>query len=1795
MFNTTDAVPRGDGALSKLQRKLKGRKPVKRNGISQLSAVLSDLVELASMDIYRKYLAPEDPESKLPLTGGLYSKTESGRAVGKAVAERLPPERILESGSKQRFRRKKKTGAGGITSEEFEPMKTRLKGKPAFKEHYVYAGTEERVRTDPETRRVVSTPEQLQALKKQMGPRLKVQTMKYPAYTTGHGRADTEAYVRAKYDIAPSEPFHTATGTIIPRLSRLHKEKISQARAGWVQSGYSDIEISKRAKQMSEGFIKDYKSDLSQVYRGEAGIGRARAKEADKFVRQTLKTEMGRHRAHAAGELRGLHEIVQSRRRHLGHFVKAPKAGVMDYYRTILEGDPQKGVKGLIDKHQEHYDKLLSHHESRIHQTLTKGIATEDPSLPHAEAARQAEEWQALISHRNFSPPARPLNEGEYGKLSHYMTLGSGRPVTTKHIDAYKQGVDRLRDLATGAGRGEIRKKILAGGELWKGDPFQPIKRFPAGKVAIGVAGGAALLGGALYAAHRIRKRREQRQPVNMKSKLGEIQFALKVKVPWSVVKGAKERAVRRAVNKLARAGRLKDVGALPSEKLRIGLQNLKEAEKNYAIRERQQDKLQEVLEDQRIRLGRIPARKAEKLKAEGYAQGAAEERGAFAGSVKKIEGQHAAAMTEEKLRHGRTLGWAIGGTAAAAGAAGGGVGYALGRRKSQERQFSALDKIRSLYQADPKTGEASPAHDITIGAVEGGLAYPASDYLIKKFAPKGSGLARKIAVGGAVGGVATGLVGIGLSNIIKGKKKLKKEQFSSRARLIRFAKKDNQNPPLPSRTLVARDRYIKGIHQRELEHARTYYGHSALAGAALGLALRGKMPLHKAAALGAIGGIGTQAVARQAAEKTKDPFGEESWTGKRIERAPYIAGGLAAAAVTGAKLHKAYKKLPIKFRSRFRLIQFQDDPEEQYREWAHSVLMKKKKAELKVPGFGRPRAVKPFVADAKKWGRRIESLRYDWELKRKKIPNVDARGRERTPEWKKPWVAGLATSAAVGGGYLAWRGFPRHGVPGLRNIVLKHPLAQRLGGEWFGIKKEAKDTLAGKSTGPLEKLAEKAKEFPGQNILDFKKAGKVDIKKQATLVKERGEITAQRKLEQVAAPQKKPAEIFKFPGGKRVPNPPKNLSARLREIRFQSPDWGISHRSTRTAVVYAPGGQARQRRQKEWWEKKKNQEKLWTAGVVGAGTLAAGGASLIWHKKLQKLLPKRFHPKIEPVEGMDIVRPAHPGFQSKLQEVRFQDRDYAAPVGVATGAGGFLAGGLYRGRKLKPGENLTGRRVTRPHSAFPLLQHEGVGISGGRIVHVEHLPEMGKEGTVQSVTPEQFAKGSAIKVLDRKISKRGAERAQAAVGKTVPYSLLYNNCQRFGGCVRKGRTRFVPRQLRTALITSGIATAGGIGATKVIQSVARSNKKVEFAASDDDKRQTARKVGKIGATVGGLGAAGLGLSLMPVARAFGKIQIGKMRGIHLGPRFKSPAIDPNLGGKMVFNYIHGAQTALNTGVRGHLIGKALREAKFNPQGLPGKMVNQLPQFRGKAPADRIYSLNHYQRFRSSYSGALDHWEYEHKEYLDRMRSTALKRPNNPKSERMFDDASRRFDIVETGRKHFNEEMHHHTSTLGKNEKEAFEHVASRTSNPAIHAYFDEISKTKQVLAKQYAVGTGLAAIGLTAGGLTTAGLANREHIQKHIQERFSPPSQKRRQVKRMSAKGRELRFARGDYFYHRLHPDVIQRYTGERFGKTPARGSPLASGWARLLKSIRTPLPPGTQVLHKRLLTGQPYLAHAL
>lgn len=393
---------------------------------------------------------------------------------------------------------------------------------------------------------------------------------------------------------------------------------------------------------------------------------------------------------------------------------------------------------------------------------------------------------------------------------------------------------------------------------------------------------------------------------------------------------------------------------------------------------------------------------------------------------VGKVENEHAAAT--RKLKGSINKRVAIG---AGAGATAGGVaGYEGGKRKKKEVQFSDPSQIqRARNRIRPS--QNTKIHDAVTGGIEGGVGIFATDPLYRRLTGESPTIARalkdslhggprklikKAGVGAVIGAAATGLVGAAVSGYAK-RRRDREPVFSAVDKVIYFVE-----TPTPPRTAVTRDRYSKKIRTEDLTRAERNYVRTAIGGAAISSLLRKRtgLALKPALAAGAVTGIAAQALLRHQTAKTKDQFGDRPYEARRADnalgQASLIgAGTLAAHQVVRStkpyrdavgKVGRGLKRVArfagiLKMSNRDRIIRFDDALDEQ--EIAKKYERQKRKT---------ARAIENSGVYVRRGGRLVRDIRAT--IKGESV--LDARGREKTKEWDRPWVRNAASVAIVGG-----------------------------------------------------------------------------------------------------------------------------------------------------------------------------------------------------------------------------------------------------------------------------------------------------------------------------------------------------------------------------------------------------------------------------------------------------------------------------------------------------------------------------------------------------------------------------------------------------------------------------------------------------------------------------------------------------------------------------------------------------------------------------------------------------------
>lgn len=1138
MFDTSFPVPRSEGNWKRsILRKLR---------LHRLSVELDSIIEFAKPgEIHERY-APES----------LYVTSREGRKIKKVVTEKKPAEAVYTGGRPARWIRDPEKG--------LQRVEGRVRGVPAY-------ATKVLRPAPPGKPGGYATPGmQWVTLPKGEKAAEGERTAGQPIYKKK--RLDTGKYLKTKFAI-----------------------ETAPIRAKMLAQAAPEEEIRQAEKAAKHGAFEKYRQAAQEEAQIETGRRLSAKKDIMSRMHGMLESEMQRHRDWQAAETRESRAIIRTRGASLESAAAHPER--MINYKKKLEELTTARQATARASHQKAVEKIRG--------IAARGLQkmsgyTEEEAL--GKARRSVGILTDIPYYKGGLSPGE-LSPQTTETLSEIFQKGSrtGKPVTGERLRALKGKLDIAYERGDPmVGRGAEKVKALKS-ELFKGAPevAAPIKGYPhLKKLGIGL-GAAGLIGagaGALYARH---KRRQQQ----FSSKLKEIRFA---ELPPDIIrtldkfaKQAWEQANRpttiirspriRRQMVLTRYRRMVNKAAVEKIMRRPDLPSHPNAPTWKGMAERRGEKIRQMAQEMRTRAHL--AEESAKTVAEGHKEALGQihqkgfEKGHVAGREaellrgRTVREEQAQELTK-KLRgesdvRARRLKWGIAG-----GVAAGGVGgYALGRsdrnyRRRLETQFSAIDKIRSQLSGQ---SEDTTAHDVTIGAIEGGLAYPASEYLFKKFAPKGSGIGRKIFAGGVVGGTATGLVGLTLAQL---QKKRRQTNMSSKAHPIQFESQ---------RTLVARDRYIKQIHERDVARANRAYIHAGAIGAGIGLLARKKAPLSRAILTGAATGIGAQKAARIYGYETRDPFGERTVWGKRVERAPNIAGG---AILAGYGLKHLLKH--SKFSAKQKLIQFQNDQyqdPEWLQKWAHKRL------------YGRDYATKGQVQKIKKYLRRSGGLIRDINIKRQGLPNVDVRGRPRTPEWQKPWVAGALTSAALGAAYLTGK----KGIKFIRGAPLESRIGQLREGFLRGD--------VGKKIPGLQKVGGFVHDVKSDIVRwrdkPLHEKPKFDVSK---FNPETGKPKSPKTIEREETVAATKAELEKRAKGKVYKT---DFRSKLKEIRFAQTlsQWEISHRSPGSAVVHAPESQRRQRREKTWAERKANQRLLWEGGL-SALALAGGGGALYARSK---------------------------------------------------------------------------------------------------------------------------------------------------------------------------------------------------------------------------------------------------------------------------------------------------------------------------------------------------------------------------------------------------------------------------------------------------------------------------------------------------------------------------------------------------------------------------------------------------
>lgn len=1325
VFDTTDSVPRSEGkvrpyaALKRLARK---------------------------MNVELKFSIPWNPRMPSPEPGEIHSRfapeskynvSKEGRRIKQAVTEKVEPVQV---------------GIGGTTS-RWRKTESVVPGTNFRKSSYVSKGLEE-----------------MKLKKKEFVPSTRVKAMR-PGGLYGKQWTTIE-----QTDVQPGEQFKLQP---VFERRRLDWDKYLRAQSGGNERLYNEL----------------WNKHQNAVIEENAGE-RLGVKELKGKTILRIQGQMQRHRDYMAGELKESKALIRAKNSSLESAAAHPER-MTEYKGRLsavaaqrqasaktartraaerLRNIAQRGINVVAEEHTGDWQSQLE----KLNKNLKAATSPEEENNIRKqihehwilkkgpeEIKSQARGMVGVLTDKPYEHGGTPLSQVSSDTIQDVFQKGTVRPWRTTHkgklitpaerIKKLKGHLDAAYERSASSGLGDIKSAIL---KETRDLPFSRSRVFGKeaksvaqagypylGKLGLGI-GAAGLLAGGALAVHAARKYSKKHE---LQSRLRDIRFELPGPAEKALTDYAKRifakaaktgmstssnpipgtisealykplstyQGVRQKWEKMVKAlggSKIQDLNPIDMKGLRAlqktnkqNLDTIKTLRSQLRTREHIGE---EALKTQAEKLGAEHAKKEKDLFNKGHKVGREEqsvaERAAWGEREKALAGRY----TEESNKRASRLKW-IGAGTLGVGALG---GYALGRhdrnayqrhearqildayRPRQPRQqsngnrpmltigisanggrrknfeFSAIDNIRDKLAGPPHEYDY-PAHDIAIGAIEGGLTFPASAWAASKLLGKNPSLGRKMLVGGGVGGAATGLVGLGLSNILRGTRTLKREKqqrkMSSKSKLIQFQQ-------MNQRTLVARDRYVKQIHERDVDRANKYYIRTGLLGAGIG-ALLSKKNLSKSILTGAGIGVGAQKLARMYGNTTRDQFGDRSIEGKRIERVPSYAGTALLAGV-GLKKLAGFKK----FCSSLKLVQFDepnDDGPEWLQKWAHKKL------------YGRDYNTMGQAQRVKKYAGRTHRIIRDLNIKRQGLPNIDARGRPRKNEWEKPWVAGALTTAGLAASIYGlkkgvkfmnkaplesrWGQLKEGFMRGEGAVAEKVPGLQKVGQMYHGVMSDLKRWRDKPLTGPLKYEHSKFNQVTGK------------MKTEAQIAKETSEKSTKDFLESVASGKKYKEE-----------------------------------------------------------------------------------------------------------------------FRSRLREIHFQSEKHPGEVASGLGTAGFIAGGLYRGMPLKKNEDIVGRRVIRSHRRYPLLQHEGIGIPGGKVVEVKHTPSMGKKAEIVETSLKGFGKGGRITIVD-KPSRNAARRAIRQVGKTICYGPA-SNCQTVGAKVVKGVRRALPRQLKAALTVGGLSAAAG-------------------------------------------------------------------------------------------------------------------------------------------------------------------------------------------------------------------------------------------------------------------------------------------------------------------------------------------------------------------------------------------------
>lgn len=264
---------------------------------------------------------------------------------------------------------------------------------------------------------------------------------------------------------------------------------------------------------------------------------------------------------------------------------------------------------------------------------------------------------------------------------------------------------------------------------------------------------------------------------------------------------------------------------------------------------------------------------------------------------------------------------------------------------------------IGNKILGDPKSGEGAPVTKRAAvgGAIAGGLI-GAGGVLAAKKVPmiskaltsaaetwrpaqfiKDASIPAGVAAGGVVGaaygahhGADEGL-GVDALNSLKYNPKSQIGQFDSKSVIIKFQKLLTEDDGVPLNGRVAHDRFIKTIREQDLDRRDSNMLQAAGIGSLVGAA-KTKYPfggkLGRNVGMGALAGAAGVLAIRKLTENKRDIYGDRTRTAKKLEIVPAVAGAgiLAHGAIKGVKKH-------LKLSSKQKTILFDKSASAKYRD----------------------------------------------------------------------------------------------------------------------------------------------------------------------------------------------------------------------------------------------------------------------------------------------------------------------------------------------------------------------------------------------------------------------------------------------------------------------------------------------------------------------------------------------------------------------------------------------------------------------------------------------------------------------------------------------------------------------------------------------------------------------------------------------------------------------------------------------------------------------------------------------